>query len=859
MSYTNPLSGGVPRGMRATTSRGLLGFTAATVAAQPSCGLPPLRLAPCPGSPGAADTLCVSSLNVAGTLTTNVQVGSTLTLLGTGTVLDSSLEAALCVQAGASIAGLSQHGQLRVVNDSCMGGPLSVSNVYGPTTVSFPPGGAAIGAALSVVGGAAVDDLTATGAVVADTVQAASALIVNDYDASPMALADVWSRISSSVVTVCATVVDGFNSYNIMQQGFVVANPNPVPTGLPGSEYHQYVVVTSARAFLQPSASNLSTATPILLETGSTVMLVFANGTSSVAGTVAARCDPAGAAVITFNEPPTFAADAVPALTSFDNDEDTPLAGTPAFITVINPLSGGVEFQATSVADPSVSVLTTVTSLTVAVPTLYYESYYGSYNSGPSMGGPIFILTPLGGGEDTPARNLTIKVAGMLLHGGASAVYTYNSDPYNNESASLLGQFGGPRGRVLKHFTDEFFATSDVSPTPSTLTLPLPYFFDGEGGSYVPAMRGIIPLQRYTSTTTPIAGGVTDLSYAVSDIPPGRQFVSLVNTTTEGPPAPLASSALGNVATNTPSLLDAALALFKQDNVTSMDASTYTAPAAGPTGTYTIPTPFLTDDLFNANSPNSLLTGNPRLQSPSTTFKYTTVQAPGGRQYLYMDTFQMSLVVQPVNLSAVSPASTYSDQTLAIQFGQWGQQVKGGYFNNIAFFMGATASVLTYMQGLATVWAAWKAAGGPSLVSSSLPAQIMALAGVTGAAGATFKFAVSSGLPYQPLSFGSGPSSVTLRYDQATSAVTAISSSGSVSTSLTVTALGFQSQSQNAFSFYVQPSGGSSSSPLSGISLSTLVGAQEHTCVINDGSTVTTQITTDVLTSGPLYPQFIYA
>ena len=206
-----------------------------------------------------------------------------------------------------------------------MTGPLSVSNLYGPVTVSVPSTSSEAQFALTVQGAEAVGDLVASGDVVADTVQAVSGLYVDGYDASPVALADVWSAVSQSVVTVIFPTVPLY-----AQQGFVVANPNPA--GTPA-----YIVVTSAQLFV-PGLTSIPSA--VYATYGQTVTLVYANGVLSVSGTVVGLCAPANVALVAFNTPPTFAAGAVPALTSFDLNEDTPAVGTPAFVTKVSPVTG---------------------------------------------------------------------------------------------------------------------------------------------------------------------------------------------------------------------------------------------------------------------------------------------------------------------------------------------------------------------------------------------------------------------------------------------------------------------------------------------------------------------------------------
>jgi hypothetical protein len=808
--------------MRATASRGLLGFTAATVAADAACNLPPLRQGPCPGGPGDVDATCVSNLTVTDTLLTRTQVGSTLELLGTGTVLPRAQEVALRVRAGAVVEGVSQHGELRVGGPSCMAGALSVSDIYGPVTVSMP-GGALAPYALTVDGDAAVTNLDATDTVTADTVAAASSLTVRGFNASPMALADAWAAVAASVVTVVTSVPVGEGEVvTYSQQGFVVANPDPAaPAAL------QYVVVTSLFGYPGPYGPGGM----LVLGDAQEVTLVYNNGTTVVPGIVAARCTPAATAIVQFNEPPLFAAGAVPVLATEADDEDTPAAGTPVFITSVSPLNGAMQFVAGNVYSPSVSILDTFTSLQVS------SAYQFSDFTVQGLGGPMYVLTPLGGPTASPTRNLAVKVVGMLQHGpdGSNAAFLMEEGATSTLPGDLLlYTYGGCRGRVIKHFTDEFFASGGVA---TTLSLPLPLFPET---SRPPAAVGLTPIQRALSGGGLGVGGVTsavlDGSGPQTAVDAAQQYTRLNNVGPSPPPAKFASILLGTAANNTPSLLDAAIKLYKQDSVVTLEAETVLGPS-GATTIGAVALPFSNAGLFNHNSPAGILTA-------SVTNANSTVFLPAAvPQYLYMDTLKMTLAVQ------AAPAA----QLVTLAFGTYGDQVGGGYYTSMLLFLGVGTQVAQYIAGLPAVWRAWGGDGpSPPVVSAT---KIVALAAVT-TAGA-LQFATNAGNPYVNVGFNSGGvGTVTLFYDQAGNSgaprVT-VTLGGAPSAALSLNG-GFPVNTVNSFSFFEQPSG-----TTGGVGLSGAVGAQGHTYVAGSstGTVPTTiQLVSDILPRC-LYYQYV--
>jgi hypothetical protein len=184
--------------------RNALGFLAAAPANTGRAGLcctTPLRYAPtsAPGGPG--DVVAVDNLTVRNRLTASYMLGGTLTINGIGDP-NPLTQAGLCVKTGASIDGVSRHGALQVVGDSCMGGPLTVSTLYGPIAVMADPAHVpAYGVGvpvLTTVGGAIVngDLLSTTLEVTSDD------FTVGDMYAGPLAASVVQARALAATVTL---------------------------------------------------------------------------------------------------------------------------------------------------------------------------------------------------------------------------------------------------------------------------------------------------------------------------------------------------------------------------------------------------------------------------------------------------------------------------------------------------------------------------------------------------------------------------------------------------------------------------------------------------------------------------------
>ncbi len=763
-------------------SRGLLGFTAATVAASPACSLPPLTLAPCNGI-GATTTQCVDSLTVANTLRTQTQIGTTLLLLGSGGQ-DPTHEAALCVNAGARVAGVSEHGELRVGGPSCMGGPLSVTNVYGPTTVSNPNPATAFVPSLTVQGGAATDTLAASGAVTAASVAAASSLTVAAYDASPMAFPNMLATLGTAVVQVLKkpSGTDPDPGY-APQTAFAVANPNTGGSGTP------FVFVTT-QALYTPVGSSVEK-----LAVGDDVSLIVTQATTVYEGIVVAVCGQANIALVApKSSGPTFLPTAIPLLAADDVlDADCPPGGTPISVTHIDPVTGAIGYHQGVVSTSSASLLDTYTSLVVSVPP-QPSSLSGGVLSDSDMGGPVFMLVPTTSRVlvQEPRTAITLRVVAMLQHGSYNSPLVFGVTSTSPGQVALLTSAGGCKARVIKFVTDTFFAGTG-SPSPTGFNLPLPY--DSTG---LVRTVGLSALQRGKSGNTLPSGGVTS-TIGPAIVPPSTQFMSLVSTPLLGGTY-VGARYLGAFGQNFPSLPDTALAFW---SATGEDTTTKLVSSSSSSSSVTsVASPFSNGAWYNTGlSPVQIATSSAVGILPSTVFEPATQNVnTSGTEYGSMDSLTFTYTV------SASPAS----QLMNLSFGPYAQQTSGGYYNFMLHYVGTFSDVNTYINGLPEVAVAW---GGDRPTPTGNP-KIVALAGIK-AGKLVFATASGTALPYVALTFSTGSSplaTVQLSYaDSSTSptvsVATAAGNSSSLTSVLSLDSLGFAPLNLNSFSFFLQPTG----------------------------------------------------
>jgi hypothetical protein len=145
---------------------------------------------PSDGPGGSSTATTVDDLVVRGRLLTSTILSGTVTVNGAGTP-DPMYETGLCVRTGARIDGLSQHRALRVVEDSCMYGPLSVGTIYGPLAITQNPALAPVsGPILSVLGGTFMDSLAVL-----------DEFSVNGVDFGPLATSRLLTKVAAATVT----------------------------------------------------------------------------------------------------------------------------------------------------------------------------------------------------------------------------------------------------------------------------------------------------------------------------------------------------------------------------------------------------------------------------------------------------------------------------------------------------------------------------------------------------------------------------------------------------------------------------------------------------------------------------------
>lgn len=361
-----------------------------------NCCTTQLRRAP---QTDASSATSVESLIVRNTLITSKQLGGSLTLQGSGSS-NPTYEAALCVKAGARIDGLSQHGQLRVLGDSCMSGPVAMSDVYGPVTVRANPTDAAPAPTqLTVVGDTATTSLIAEEANITN-LAVAGLFTVNGLLAGPLANAEVITIINDSLVSIC----DATGTYQVT--GVAVSPTSVLTVGTWDASAAATMTVGDSVKIIAPriGAGNLALAGIVskLMPSGNAALIVIDL-----------------AAGYSFPLPVDFA------------DDDSPAVGTPVVLGTGNVTLGSRNFMSGVVADTAASMFYDYTSIHVSVT----EST--NLNNG-STGAPIF--------------NFKGHVIGMIQYGTLNSVPAGGRVVYSQVA-------GGIKGRYLKYFVESTLAS----------------------------------------------------------------------------------------------------------------------------------------------------------------------------------------------------------------------------------------------------------------------------------------------------------------------------------------------------------------------------------------------------------------
>ena len=313
--------------------RNTLGFTPATAGG--SCERP---MAVVPRFPGDA-TQAVDSLIVRNQLITNKHLGAALTLTGTGGP-NPTFEAALCVQAGASIHGLSEHGLLRVRGESCMRGPLSVSNLYGPVTVSQNPDPSATvsDTQLTVQGATETATLLAdtalVGALEADSAEVGvlntDVFTVAGVPAGPFAAAELTALYSNALVGIRV-------SSSVFVTGIAISTSEVVAAVLGGGLPVNSTVYTIVKPIFGGKSTTVTATVVRNLPACNLTLFALVTGEPAFSVHVAIE-DPASPAV-------------------------SPFAGTPLLVGCVDSSTGAFGFVNATVRDPDGQLVVPFTAL----------------------------------------------------------------------------------------------------------------------------------------------------------------------------------------------------------------------------------------------------------------------------------------------------------------------------------------------------------------------------------------------------------------------------------------------------------------------------------------------------------------
>lgn len=453
-------------------------------------------------------TQSVDNLMVRHRLITNQQIGGTLTLQGNGSP-DPTYEAALCVKAGANIQGLSQHGLLRVIGDSYMGGPVAMTQCYGPLNISNAPDAVPVTEVLTVDGGASSISFTSQ-IITTPLIQTDLAIVMDlavqkkftfdGYYAGPLAAAELTALTSTWNVTLKATA--GASTYTVL--GVAVSNSTILVP---------YVLKASA-----PSATLDDITDPL------TITVQLSSGAFRALTVSVVRTMPTGnAALLKIDDSQGFLFGTFAELAPYLFDADTPEPGAPVLVITgdNNPSMGGTRSAVAGyVTEPSGQMFYEYTSIHVVLPTLQAQASGAAMTDG-SVGGAIY---------DYRGRLLA-----MLQYG------TLNSVP-SGGSTLFQTTVGGIKARYLTLLTNPVGILAPIIDFPST--------------NY--SVRGIGTLERSIGLKS---GGVTSApvgsSAALSD-----QLISYTS-------ANVSTVFLGSKGTNTPSYQDSVLRSYRDGNNTA--------------------------------------------------------------------------------------------------------------------------------------------------------------------------------------------------------------------------------------------------------------------------------------------------
>jgi hypothetical protein len=461
-------------------------------------------------------TQSVDNLMVRHRLITNQQIGGTLTLQGNGSP-DPTYEAALCVKAGANIQGLSQHGLLRVIGDSYMGGPVAMTQCYGPLNISNAPDAVPVTEVLTVDGGASsisffsqiiTTPLIQTDVAIVMDLAVQKKFTFDGYYAGPLAAAELTALTSTWNVTLKATA--GATTYTVL--GVAVSNSTILVP---------YVLKASA-----PSVTLNNISDPLII----TVQL--SSGAFRALTVSVLRTMPTGnAALLKIDDSQGFLFGTFAELAPYLFDADTPEPGAPVLVITgdNNPSMGGTRSAVAGyVTEPSGQMFYEYTSLHVVLPTLQAQASGAAMTDG-SVGGAIY---------DYRGRLLA-----MLQYGTLNSVP--DSVPVPSVGATLFQTtVGGIKARYLTLLTN---------PVPVGISAPI---IDFPATNY--SVRGIGTLERSVGLKT---GGVTYAAVG-SSATLSDQLISYTS-------ANVSTVFLGSKGTNTPSYQDSVLRSYRDLNTTA--------------------------------------------------------------------------------------------------------------------------------------------------------------------------------------------------------------------------------------------------------------------------------------------------
>lgn len=396
-------------------SRTRFGFPTSTGDATACCGR---------GLRARADTVvtglvqCVDNLTVRNRLLSGHHFSGTVTVTGSGSA-NALTEAALCVQAGANFAGLTQHGQLSVVGNSCMTGPLAVSNLYGPVTVGADPSETNPAVTQLTVSG----DSVILGALQSVQVDAAigdiDVLTVAEGPVGPASGSLIAGRMSNTLVTVLLdTTYDNFVGVVA-----VAVSPTQFLTSL---WYPTDSTGSSLDAFAVGDSYNLAVVSDL-------------KGALAISATVTHTMPGANLALFTTDSGVGYNSAFVEVA---DELTDSPAPGTTVVVGYTDAAMGHTLYTVGVVADAHGQMFDSYTSLHVNVPNSFRTTRG-------VLGSPIFDY-----------KN---RLVGLVQYGTSDAAF-----PGTSKYKDCLFT-GGAKARFIRYFLERVASSAG----PDVLTLPV--------------------------------------------------------------------------------------------------------------------------------------------------------------------------------------------------------------------------------------------------------------------------------------------------------------------------------------------------------------------------------------------------